>query len=133
MRDLWKRDLVYVMRVLSGMDGEPRVGVMRSRSVRKDVMSKSWSARMSIFVGMEEQSAAVMPLPIATIEVQRVRATSSLRGALVRIGRIDFKMARDEVVAWRHGDILFVMIGNEYLRPIGLASAVRAEDKAPLV
>lgn len=101
MRDLWKSDLVYAMRVLSGIEGEPRAGVMRSRSVRKDIMSKSWSADMLIeeLGGREEQSAAVMPLPIVTIEVQRLRVTSSLRGAFVRIGIMDFRMARAEVVA----------------------------------
>jgi len=43
MSDVWKRDLVYVFRVLSGIMEEPRAGVMSSRSVRKEVMSKSWS------------------------------------------------------------------------------------------
>jgi len=96
-------------------------------------MSKSWSADMSIVDGREEQSAAVMPLPMVTIEDHRERDTSSLTGAFVRIGRMDFKIARADVVACRHGDMLFVTNGNEYLRTIGRASAVRADSNAPLV
>lgn len=83
--------------------------------------------------GREEQSALVMPLAIVTIDVQRERATSSLSGAFVRIGRMDCNIAREDDVAWRQGEVLLVVSGNEYLRTMGLASAVRADDKAPLV
>lgn len=99
MSDIWKRDSVYILRVLSGMRGAPRAGVISSRRVRKEVMSKSWSEVMLIVGGREVQSARVMPLAIVTMEVQIERVTSSLRSVFVTVGSIAFRIARDEVVA----------------------------------
>lgn len=119
-------------RVLSGMMGEPRAGVMRVRRVRKEEMSKAWSEVMLIVGGALVQSAVVMALAIVTIDVHIERTISSLRAALVRTGKIAFKISSDDEVACRQGDTLLVMIGNEYLRTIGLARAVSAEVSAPL-
>ena len=130
---MWKRDSVYVLRVLSGIVGAPRAGVISSRSLRKEVMSKDSSSFMFMVEGASEQSAWVMPLLIVTIEVHNDRITSSLKPSLVSTGSIESKIARAEVVACRHGEVLFVMIGNEYLRTIGLARALKEEDTAPLV
>ena len=51
----------------------------------------------------------------------------------MRVGRIDSNMTREDVVACRQGEILLVEIGKAYFKTIGLASAVRATDKEPLV
>ena len=133
MIDMWKSDSVYILLVLSGIMAAPRAGVVSSRSVRKEVMSNSWSSLMLTVSGTSEQSALVIPLPIITIELQRDRMTSSLRSAFAMMGNIDVKIARAEAVACRQGGSLFGTIGKEYLRTIGLASAARADDKASLV
>lgn len=133
MSDIWKRDSVYTRRVLSGIRGAPRAGVMSSRRVRKEVMSKSWSELTLIVGGGEVQSARVMPLAIVTIEVQIERVTSSLRSTFVTVGSIALRIARDEVVALRQGEMLFVMVEKEYFSTIGFASALRDTDTAPLL
>ena len=130
---MWKRDSVYVLRVLSGIVGAPRAGVMSLRRARKEVMSKDSSSAMFIVEGALEQSACVMLLPIVTIDVHNERITSSLKPSLVSTGSIESKIARAEVVACRHGEVLFVMIGNEYLRTIGFARALSEEETALLV
>lgn len=97
---MWKRDSVYVLRVLSGIVGDPREGVMRERRVRNAEMSNSWS--ISIVVGREGMSlqvAVVMPFAIVTIEVQIVFVTSSLRSFLVIMGRTELRIEREDVVA----------------------------------
>ena len=131
--DMWKRDSVYILLVLSGIIDAPRAGVMSSRSVRKDLISNSWSSLMLTVSGTSLQSALVIPLAIITIDVQRDRITPSLRSAFVMIGNIDVKIARAEVVACRQGGSLLGTIEKEYLRTIGLASAASADDKASLV
>lgn len=133
MSDMWKSDSVYTLRVLSEMVGKPRAGVMSSRSLRKAVMSKASSSLMLIVSGTSSQSAFVIPLPIVTIEDHKVRITSSLKPALVSTGSTESRIASADIVACRHGDVLFVMIENEYLSTIGFARAVRDEDKAPLM
>ena len=133
MSDMWKRDSVYILLVLSEIVDEPRAGVMSSRSLRKAVMSKASSSLMLTVSGTSSQSAEVMPLPIVTIDVHKDRIASSLKPDLVSIGSIDSKIARADVVACLHGEILFVVTGNEYLRTIGFARAARDDDRAPLV
>ncbi len=133
MSDMWKRDSVYILRVLSGIVGEPRAGVMSSRSLRKAVMSKVSSSLMSTVSGASSVSALVIPFPIVTIEVHKDRIASSLKPDLVSTGSIDSKIARADVVACLHGEILFVVIGNLYLRTIGFARAARENARAPLV
>ena len=103
MSDMWKRDSVYILRVLSGIVGEPRAGVISSRSLRKAVMSKASSSLMLTVSGASLLSAFVMPFPIVTIEVHKDRMASSLNPALVRIGSIDSRIASADVVACLHG------------------------------
>lgn len=132
IRDMWKRDSVYVRRVLSGMLGEPREGVMSSRRARKEEMSKSWSVVM-VEEGASSQSAVVIPLAIVTIAVQIERVMSSLRFKVVMIGRIAFRIAREDVVACRQGGMVLVVMGNAYFSVIGLAKALSEDATAPLV
>src|SRR3954463_1392290 len=97
-------------RVLSGITGEPREGVMSSRRARKEEMSKSWSDFMSVVGGASSQFAVVIPFAMATMELHIDRRTSSLRSDLVIMGSIAFKIARDEVVACRQGEMLLVVV-----------------------
>ncbi len=46
---------------------------------------------------------------------------------------MDFRIARDDVVAWRQGEGFFVMVEKPYFSTIGFASAVRDAATAPLV
>jgi len=68
-----------------------------------------------------------------TIDAHIGRVTSSLRLAVVSMGKIDLRMARADVVACRQGGLLLVTIGKEYFKTMGIASAARADDKALLV
>ena len=133
MSDMWKSDSVYILRVLSGIVGEPSAGVMSWRSLRKEVISKASSSLMLTVSGTSPQSAFVMPFPMMTIELHNDRIISSLKPNLVSIGSIDSKIARAEVVACLQGEVFLVVIGKEYLSTMGLASAVREDDSAPLV
>ena len=133
MRDTRKSDSVYVLRVLSGREGEPRAGVISSRRVRKDAMSKFWSSLVLIASGISWHSAVVMPFAIVTIELQIDRVTLSSNSSLVMTGRIACMIAREEVVACRQGELLLVMIGKAYFSTMGFASAARVTDTALLV
>jgi len=115
------------------MVGEPRDGVISSRRARKEVMSNSWSDLMSVVSDASSQFADVTPLAMVTMEVQIDLVTSSFRSPFVIVGKIAFNTARDEVVAWRQGEILLVVMGKEYLSTIGFDSASREDDNAPLV
>lgn len=95
---MWKRDSVYVRRVLSGIAGEPRAGVMSLRRVRKAEMSNSWSGSTVDGEGVSSQVAVVMPFVIVMMEVQ-IDFVSPLKSSLVMIGRIDLRIERDDVVA----------------------------------
>ena len=83
--------------------------------------------------GKSWQSAVVMPLAMVTIEAHIDRTTLSSSSSLVMTGRMAFKIARAEAVACRHGEVLFVVVGNEYLRTIGFERAEMEADTAPLV
>jgi len=106
---------------------------MRSRRERKDDMSNDWSDWMSMLGGADEQSATVMAFAIVTIEVHIERVTVSGRDAFVITGRTEVRISREEVVAWRQGEMLLVTIGKEYLRTIGRERAVRADVRAPVM
>ena len=133
MSDMWKRDSVYALRVLSGIVGEPRDGVMRSRRVRKEAISKSSSVLMSEVSIALLQSAMVIPLLIVTIADQIERVASSFKFSPVTTGRMALRMARLDVVACRQGVILLTVIGKEYLSTIGLPRATKHEDNDPVV
>lgn len=101
--------------------------------MRKEVISKDWSEAMSMLGGREEQSATVIAFAMLTMAVQIERVTVSGRCAAVMTGMTDVRIAREEVVACRQGEIDLVIIGKEYLRSIGRERAVRAEVRAPVV
>lgn len=95
-------------------------------------MSNSWSDFMLIVSGASSQFADVTPLAMVTMEVQIDLVTSSFRSDFVIVGKIAFKIARAEVVACRQGEILLVVMGNEYLSTIGFDNASKEDDNAPL-
>lgn len=112
---------------------EPKDGVISSRRFRNDAISKSSSDLIFIVGKVSLVSAAVIPFAIVTIDIHIGRTISSARLGFVMIGKTAFSMVRQEDVAWRQGEMLLVVIENEYLSTIGFDSAPREEDSAPLV
>lgn len=133
MREVWNRDSVYVRRILSGITDEPRAGVIISRRVKKEAMSKYWSDLMLTEVGASVQSAVVIPFAIVTIEVQIGRMTSSDNDDFVILGSIAWRIASDEVVASCQGGEFLVVMAKEYFKTIGRESAFRHDESASLV